>query len=648
LKINFRNAVDTDLSFLVNLEQEVFPVFQQNTKENLRYGIRSKSQEVLIVETAEKEPIGSLVLIKYKHTLRFYSMAILNQYQNNGIGRILFDYVINFGEENGFSRILLEVRAKNERLVHWYKNRGFKTLKTLKHYYNEDEDALKMELVLSNHDAQKYHKNIIVIDKPYKWERSDINAKIVSVKEYINNSDYHNNPDLRIFNLCSSYKYQSFGYYVSLLASARGQRAIPNIVTIRDFKNIKIIKSATFELEDLINKELQRCDKNILSLNIYFGETAEKRYKLLTQKLFQLFETPLFRITFVKHERWLIKNMKVLTIKNMPAEDKEIMYDFAVKYLNKKRFNYPKLDNYKYDLAVLINPKETNPPSNEEALKQFVTAANRKGVYLEFITQNDIDKINEFDALFIRETTNVNHYTYDISRLAYAEGLVVIDDPWSILRCSNKIYQHELLKRNKIKTPITIALTKNLQNKELLSQISYPVILKQPDSAFSLGVVKVNSREEAETQLNILFKTSDMIVCQEFLFSDFDWRIGVLDNKALYACKYFMTKGHWQIYDWNSNSDEKEGAHETVALEEVPAEVLSVAQKAASLIGDGLYGVDLKFINGETYVVEVNDNPNIDFGVEDQYLKEKLYDAIIDSIINRIEQAKNIRKINLT
>ena len=76
----------------------------------------------------------------------------------------------------------------------------------------------------------------------------------------------------------------------------------------------------------------------------------------------------------------------------------------------------------------------------------------------------------------------------------------------------------------------------------MLEEISYPVVLKQPDSAFSLGVFKVNNAEEAMDALDRLFKKSDMVVCQEFLYSEFDWRIGILDNKPLFACKYYMSQ----------------------------------------------------------------------------------------------------------
>ena len=64
---------------------------------------------------------------------------------------------------------------------------------------------------------------------------------------------------------------------------------------------------------------------------------------------------------------------------------------------------------------------------------------------------------------------------------------------------------------------------------------------------------------------------------------------------------------------------------------------MQTALKAANLIGDGFYGVDLKQIDDKIYVIEVNDNPSIDVGVEDLVLKDELYLTVIRSIINRID-----------
>ncbi len=652
MKIHVRRANDDDLSFLLELEKKSFPLFQQNSKQSIKHGINSPFQEILIAESSvkPKQNLGSIVLFKYKHALRLFSIAIMPESQNKGIGNFLISYIIEFATRNNFEKIMLEASAKNNNLIEWYKSKGFVVLYEIKDYYCEGEDAVKMEFKTNVIPKSKKTNNIVVINHPLKLEKADINAKIISVKEYINNKEYHNNSDYRIFNLCSSYKYQSYGYYVSLLASARGQRVIPSITTIRDFRILNVIQSAAYEIDDLINRLLSKYKENTFSLNIYFGQTPTKGYKTLAMRLHQLFEIPLFKIIFIKHDKWFIKDIKILTINNIPENEKDLINTFAAEYFNKKKYNIPKLTNYKYDLAILVNPQEKNPPSNDEALQKIKKIANKKGIYIEFITKDNIDKINEFDALFIRETTNVNHHTYEMSRYAYAEGLVVIDDPWSILRCSNKIYQDELFKKHKIRTPNTIVLTKNLFDLKELNDFNYPLVLKQPDSAFSLGVIKVNNKTEAEKELSKLFKISDMVICQEFLYSEFDWRIGILDNKALFACKYYMYKDHWQIYDWNTCdvNEEKSGDSETLPIEEVPEKIIQTAQKAASLIGDGLYGVDLKLVDDEVYVVEVNDNPNIDAGIEDLVLKDSLYETLIDSIINRIEIAKNIRKINFT
>ena len=649
MNITIRKATINDLGFLVELENNSFPSFQQNSRPNIRHSIKSGFQDVFIAEThgKGKQAVASLTLFRYKRSLRIYSVAVLPAFQHKGLGEALLNHVVEMALEKHFEKISIEVRAKNKRLVEWYKNRGFFEVSRNRDYYALGEDAMKMEYKTNVEPLREKTTNVIVINQPHKWLFREVNARIITVKDYIGNPVYQNSTEFRVFNLCSSYKYQSYGYYVSLLASARGQRVIPSIATIRDFRLINVVHSAAFDIEEKINRALHKEKGNTFSLKVFFGQTDTYGFKDLAVKLYQLFEAPLFKVDFIKHDKWLIKDIQVLTLNKLNEHDLNFMYRFAEKYFSKKRFSQPKLTNYKYDLAMLVKPEEETPPSNAEALQKIKAAAAKKGVYVEFITRKNIDKINEFDALFIRETTNVNDYTYEFSRMAYAEGLVVIDDPWSILKCSNKIYQNEIFRKHKIPTPQTTVFTKNLFHKKVLEQLNYPVVLKQPDSAFSLGVFKVTTPNEALQVLNMLFKKSDMVVCQEFLYSEFDWRIGMLDNQPLFACKYYMSQNHWQIYNWKSKDEEHEGDSETLPLSEVPEAVLKTARKAAALIGDGLYGVDLKMLGDKVYVVEVNDNPNIDAGIEDMVLGDALYDTLIDSFVNRIEVAKNVQKIKL-
>jgi len=61
---------------------------------------------------------------------------------------------------------------------------------------------------------------------------------------------------------------------------------------------------------------------------------------------------------------------------------------------------------------------------------------------------------------------------------------------------------------------------------------------------------------------------------------------------------------------------------------------------AIGAIGDGLYGVDLKQVGNKVFVIEVNDNPNIDAGFEDEVLQDELYLRVVEVFLKRIERRK--------
>ena len=221
--------------------------------------------------------------------------------------------------------------------------------------------------------------------------------------------------------------------------------------------------------------------------------------------------------------------------------------------------------------------------------------------------------------------------------------MAVIDDPESILKCTNKVYLTELLNNAKIPIPKTIIV--HSENKDTLSvSLGFPCVLKLPDSSFSQGVKKVNNNEELQKQLAVMLNESDLVIAQEYRPTDFDWRIGFIDGEPLYACKYFMARGHWQIINWDTkNKKDSQGRSKGFTFDEVPEHVIKTAKKAVKLIGNGLYGVDVKEIDGKAYIIEVNDNPSIDGGIEEEILKDELYKIIIQSLVKKIES--NLKEI---
>ncbi|MFZ1986462.1 MAG: RimK family protein [Desulfatitalea sp.] len=479
---------------------------------------------------------------------------------------------------------------------------------------------------------------LVVIENPEECPLHFTGVEPVAARTYLSDQSFSGLKGSKVFNICRSYRYQSIGYYVSLLAEARNHKPVPNITTIQDMKSVGIIRLVSEELEETLQKLFTADDPQKISVDIYFGKCPDKRFEQIGSRLFKFFPAPFLRADFgFYNDCWQLTNVSPLTVKEIPEPERPFAQVVASEYFAGKKLYIPKRAVSRYDMAILQDPDEPRPPSNPKALKRFTKAAEDLGIGVEMITKEDSNRLSEFDALFIRETTNVDHHTYRLARKAVAEGLVVIDDPESILRCSNKVYLAELLGRSRIPIPKThIIHSKNLET--LLPVMSYPCILKQPDSSFSQGVVRAENQEALLDLAKQLLKKSELVIAQEFLPSEFDWRIGILDRKPLFACKYYMAGNHWQIVRKDKGGREVYGRVETLPVGKAPSAVVKTALKAANLIGDGLYGVDLKQVGKKSAVViEVNDNPNIEAGYEDDVLQDELYTRIMEVFLKRIE-----------
>ena len=487
-------------------------------------------------------------------------------------------------------------------------------------------------------------EHLIVVNNPADWNLQIPGVKVVAARKYLTEPSFSDLDKVKVYNLCRSYRYQSTGYYVSLLASARGHKPLPSIATIQDMKSQTIIRFVSDDLDELIQQSLLPIKSAEFVLSIYFGRNLAKRYDRLSSALFSMFQAPFVRAHFMYvHEKWELKYIGPIPASEIPDEHKPFVVRVAGDYFHGKRVSTPKRFVARYDMAILYNPDEVDSPSDEKALQKFIRAGEQLGIGVELITKEDFSRLAEFDALFIRETTNVNHHTFRFARKAAAEGLVVIDDPESILRCTNKVYLAEILYQNDIPGPKTMIVHRDNMDK-VGAELGFPVILKEPDGSFSSGVTKVANQEELDQVIRKLLDKSDLVVAQEFMPTDYDWRIGILDQRPLFACKYFMARKHWQIIKRDGQGRRSFGEEETVPVELVPRHVMKAALKAANLMGDGLYGVDLKQVGNKCYIIEVNDNPNIDSGVEDSLLKDDLYLRVMEVFLRRIEERKQQRR----
>ncbi len=483
-------------------------------------------------------------------------------------------------------------------------------------------------------------KVLFVVNREEEWPYEIPGTGVARARDYLTGSAYTNGACERVVNLCRSDRYQGRGYYVSLLAEARGHRPLPNVGTIEDL-NSPLVRRLAQKIEPLLEGALRSPGSEPVQIDSYFGVDPSGAHAALAQQLFSMVKAPLLRAQFqFSGARWRMMQLRALGVSEVPADNRQAMIRAATEFAAGRSSRARSVGEERPAIAILHNEDASEPPSNPAAIRKFVRAAEAVGLHAEVIDRHAIDRLENFDALFIRDTTHIGHYTYEFSRRAAELGMAVIDDPDSIVQCNNKVFLNELLARHHIPTPKTLMVHRD-NVEHIVPTLGLPCIVKEPDSAFSLGVRKIETESEVIARAKQLLEKSELIIAQEFVPTRFDWRIALLDRRPLFVAKYFMAPGHWQIIK-HEPSARVEGRTAAISVGEAPHAVVATAWKAANLIGDGLYGVDLKQVGEEVYVIEINDNPNVDSGNEDGVLGDALYREVMGVFARRIRERRHI------
>ena len=445
----------------------------------------------------------------------------------------------------------------------------------------------------------------------------------------------------RVLNLCRTGRYQGRGYYVSLLAEARGQRPLPDVKTIGELKSETYVRALSAQLEPLAQDTLHHDESDRFQLDAYLGKDPAKRHPALAEQLFAAVRAPLLRAVFRRAGGpWRLESVQAIGLADIPPQDRAFVLEAAKAYVAESSTGQPRRGgNGKPRLAILCDEKEPHKPSNAEALERLVHAAPLVGLEAELIGPDALERLPEFDALFNRASPEVNGIVMDFVRRADALGMPVVDDPESIVRCLNKVYMHELMSRHRIPTPKTLTVHRGNVG-DIVTTLGLPCVLKLPDSGFGLDVIKIESEDTLRQEAERFFKVSELFIAQEWLPTGFDWRVGIYDRRPLFVAKYFMAPGHWKVNKVLEGQKLEEGKTEAMTIGEAPEAVINMAVRAANLIGRGLYGVDLKQVEDRIYLIEVNCNPNIDAGNEDQVLGEALYREVLGVFARRIAERR--------
>ena len=79
---------------------------------------------------------------------RILMLAVRDQYRNRGIASTLIRSFISSSMLKGADSVILEVRVSNTTAIQLYTQLGFKMTGSLRAYYRDGEDGLRMQMVL--------------------------------------------------------------------------------------------------------------------------------------------------------------------------------------------------------------------------------------------------------------------------------------------------------------------------------------------------------------------------------------------------------------------------------------------------------------------------------------------------------------------
>jgi hypothetical protein len=229
---------------------------------------------------------------------------------------------------------------------------------------------------------------------------------------------------------------------------------VPTVETMLELREAKLYEHALPELEDELNRCARRADfqpEGEFKLLVCFGIARDERFEQFGAAV-RLVPLPGARGQ-CRAGTWLsIERIRPRNITRLANGEASFLRE-ALHRHTKREWRDPKARTIaKYDLAGALRSQREDG-AVVAGLDQVHGAHRREALDRRRAGDpRQLAELAEYDGLFIRETTSIDNHTYRFARRAWQEGMPVIDDPISMIRCTNKVFLMELLGQNQVAT----------------------------------------------------------------------------------------------------------------------------------------------------------------------------------------------------
>src|SRR6476619_1818025 len=171
-------------------------------------------------------------------------------------------------------------------------------------------------------------KTVVVTD--HNQECFEIpDATVLTARRYLGEPESGNEGTVQVLNLCRTGRYQGRGYYVSLVAEARGQRPVPGVKTIEDLRSEAYVRALGEEIQPLVQETLHHDESERFQLNVYLGKHPS--HQALAEQLFAKVRAPLLRVVFTRVDgSWRLDAVQAIGLADIAPQDRAFLLE-AVK-----------------------------------------------------------------------------------------------------------------------------------------------------------------------------------------------------------------------------------------------------------------------------------------------------------------------------
>ena len=179
-------------------------------------------------------------------------------------------------------------------------------------------------------------RSLIVVENTKRWPFELDGVDVVPARTYLTDPGFAAMKRVAVYNLCRRIGYQSVGYYVSLLAAARGHRPLPSVSTLQALGHLPVLRAASDELDEEIQRALSRVHSESYDLSIYFGRNLAKRYDRLARALFNHFPAPILIARFHRsQEGWRLGSLRLGATSEIPDAHRDFVLETAAAFFSR-------------------------------------------------------------------------------------------------------------------------------------------------------------------------------------------------------------------------------------------------------------------------------------------------------------------------